>query len=438
MFDGVLNMLNFNQDDFEKALDIIKCKANEVPHYRELIQSEINYINHFLTYLNKADIDQLVAEYDNQKTDPHKDELDQGQLRRLFNSLKRITQQQKKVLNALYRPDPVQWQQTMDALYEHYLEFVTLSHKLRIPAFIEEKFKEIQSEKISQGLPQLGSLEAIFIAPVQRLPRYALLSKDFVKDIMEKLKKVEDKDHPVHAFTQSLLVFNLAMVQINKSMNEALLKMDQNFAREKLKKVGARSKKSVRTLLSLLGDIHVLDSDELKVTVKEFDFSASTVRDKAAIDQALEVDANKKLTPFLANKIFEDKLIKLLKSTIYRNTKGSHSTAEQIKPVAMLLQQVERQRTLNEQIDLKKALVRSYIKFTSVGGQANKYIDIIDNLLLGPLSRILAQNNQAVITRESLLGYLGEAMEKPQAFEELIVQRADSPYLGHKGRLKLE
>ncbi|MBS0285822.1 MAG: hypothetical protein JSR17_00480 [Proteobacteria bacterium] len=427
-------MLTFNDDAYNKALTSIQCKPADVPHYRELIQSELTYINHFLNYLNKDDINQLVTEYDVQKITPKENEINQEQMRLIFNSIKRILRAQKNVLNNLYQSDPALWQQDIEALHEDYLQFMTLSHGLRIPSFIEEKFKIIQAEKIAQGLPQLGSLEAILIAPVQRLPRYGLLIKDFIKEIDKKLKD-EHEDHPISVFSSKLLAFNQAIIQLNKKINEALLVLDQQMAREKLKKVTSRKRRSTRALLSLLGDINVLENEELKDAVRDFDFSDGSKTDKVAIEKALECETNKKLTPLLMNKIMEDKLIKLLKDLNRKKSRSLRSTSQLASPLFFLSQQVENQRTQGR-IELKKALVASFLEYTSKGGKANDYIRVMNNELLTPLNKILIQANRQKMTQDDLLRYLQLAMADPNAFDEALPQRGDSPYLGHRARLK--
>ncbi|MGD9591635.1 MAG: RhoGEF domain-containing protein [Candidatus Berkiella sp.] len=212
-------MFSFNNQLFENAL-IESGLGEKSPCYKELINSEINYINHFLNYLDDNDIENLLKVYDDKKFKMKQKELSKDSLRYLYNALKGIYKKQGEVLLALYQADPNLWFKAINNLYDVYVHYISTRQGLQIPAKLEEKFKEIQAQKLELGHPEVGSLDAVFVAPIQRLPRYALLGRELYK--IAALKLQEAPSEALITFKTALETFNESVLALTQRVNQSL------------------------------------------------------------------------------------------------------------------------------------------------------------------------------------------------------------------------
>lgn len=207
-------MLAFNQEAYQQTL---RKWGIEKPlyAYKELLTSEIAYVNQFLYYLDDINIKNLLAVYNSRYFRLKKGEISQDQLQTIFDALKDLRDKQKDLIGILYRSDPEQWLHALYQLSDYYHRYIELSVEMVVPAKVELKFKEIQAEKMKANYQQMGSLGAVLIAPVQRLPRYGLLGKEL-------LKAIEQSSANALYLKQRLTDFVNCVKAINAEINEKM------------------------------------------------------------------------------------------------------------------------------------------------------------------------------------------------------------------------
>ncbi len=214
------SMLHFNNNLYQHALKESGLLSGDSHCYKEFINSEINYINHFLNYLNDFDVEMLLSVYSSKKYKPKENDMSKDSFRYLYNGLKNIKKKQLDVLSALYQGDPLMWQTEIEKLFDSYAHYISIRQGLNIPFLLEQKFKELEVGKLAKGLSGGGSLDSILISPIQRLPRYALLGRDLLKEYDEKLKN--NANEALAKFCAKLAVFNSAMNALNQKINQAI------------------------------------------------------------------------------------------------------------------------------------------------------------------------------------------------------------------------
>ncbi len=198
-------MLTLNENAFNQAASKVGLEGKAIYPYKELLTSEINYINHFLFYLNDEDIQLLLRVYDSRSFRLKNNEMTQDQLRLIYNALKELREQQKDFVKTLYDPSPQHWLQCLFDLNVYYQQYFILSLNMVVPRKVELKFGEIQT-KMKEHYPQLGTLSAVLIAPVQRLPRYLLLGREILKTVEKQQEEANACDNLL-AFRQALIVY---------------------------------------------------------------------------------------------------------------------------------------------------------------------------------------------------------------------------------------
>ncbi len=266
------------------------------PCYNELVNSEKNYLNNFLFYLNEEDINELLLEFDNQHNKIISADANQEKLRIIYNHLKHLRIAQRSVLSAFEEKNPDLWLKSLNELYQYYEDYFSTSHHFSVPKEIDNKFKEIQNRKNLQGLPSPGSLGAILIAPIQRFPRYMLLAKEL-------LKHIKDEDESAILLKEKLTYFIQGLILLNQRLNQHMLMLDQEIVRKKFLHLESESHPPVHPLLALSEDLCLLESEELIRRLNNFNFSQSTNKEVAAIRQAKE----NKFTLLLSKKVQQDK-----------------------------------------------------------------------------------------------------------------------------------
>lgn len=207
-------MLIFHQTQYDLALQELGVTEKMLYPYKELLTSEMSYVSHFLDYLNDDDISELLKVYEQRYFRLKNGEMTQSQLRLLYNSFKELRDHQRDYIEILYKPEPQKWLQALNDLQIYYLRYLNLSDKMVVPLKVDLKFKQMQNEKMQAHFPQLNGLADVLIAPVQRLPRYALLGKEI-------LKALESRDGLL-AFKQGVIDFIKGVRQINQQMNDTL------------------------------------------------------------------------------------------------------------------------------------------------------------------------------------------------------------------------
>lgn len=207
-------MLIFHQTAYDLALKELGIAEKNLHPYKELLTSEMVYVSHFLEYLNDDDISELLKVYEQRYFRLKEGEMSQDELRILYNSLKELREHQKDYIESLYQPNPQQWLQALYLLQVYYQHYISLSHKIVVPAKVDLKFKELQAAKMQECFPQLNRLGDVLIAPVQRLPRYGLLGKEILKAL--------ESHTGLLAFKQGVIDFINGVKQINQQMNDAL------------------------------------------------------------------------------------------------------------------------------------------------------------------------------------------------------------------------
>ncbi len=405
-------MLDFNKLQFQQTLNEMGFKENEIMPYQELIVSEINYVKNFLFYLNDIEINSLIFTYDKKGFLSVEGETSQESLRHIYNSLKRLRKGQLEFLAALYKGDPQLWQNALRVLYEHYINYITLTHRVLIPRQIDEELKKMQPHKVKQGYQQVASLSAILIAPVQRIPRYILLGKELQKCIHKKNGIMIDFDKKLTAFINTA-------TDLSQKINQETLQLDQIYVRQKLKRLSINHRSHFSLALELLGDLQVLNQDAAKNVMDKFDFSACVLQDYESIKQALAVQANIKFAPLLQNKITEDKILHCIKKMIeYEQRKGKSADAFKQNILIYLSQSLYNQRALGIPFNLIQALLETYKMLITKGGSLEHFIEFISNGLLGNINLIFNENHIPNLT----------VMDLHHAFVP-DMERSSSPYI---------
>jgi hypothetical protein len=198
-------MLTLNENAFNQAIEKIGLEGRAIYPYKELLTSEISYINYFLFYLNDEDVQVLLSVYETRLFRLQNNEMTQDQLRLVYIALKELREQQLDFMKRLYDPSPQQWLQCLFDLNIYYQQYFKLSLNMVLPKKVDLKFREIQAAKMKEHYPQLGTLSAVLIAPIQRLPRYLLLGREILKAIVKQEEtQVTDK---LLAFKQALIVY---------------------------------------------------------------------------------------------------------------------------------------------------------------------------------------------------------------------------------------
>jgi len=215
-------MLTLNDNVFNQAVTKIGLESRVVYPYKELLTSEISYLNHFLFYLNDEDIESLLRVYEHKKFRLQGNEMTQEQLRSIYNCLKDLRERQKDFMRRLYEPEPQRWLQSLLDLQAYYQPYIKMSLGMVVPAKVNLKFKEIQAVKIKEHHPQLGTLTAVLITPIQRLPRYVLLATEIIKALEKKEEKGQPGNEALTHFRAAMILFlngaNALTRQINTMM----------------------------------------------------------------------------------------------------------------------------------------------------------------------------------------------------------------------------
>jgi hypothetical protein len=202
-------MLNFNENVYNQSITALGLKAAEIYPYKELLTSEISYQNHFLNFLKDDDINSLLAVNDPQQTD----------LSEIYRCLKALREQQREIIEELYRPHPEKWLQALKKVVPCYERYLNLTVGLIVSAKMDVAFKAIQEAKVAEHHPQLGGLSAVLIAPVQRFPRYYLLGRELLKA----LDKKTESDEKLEQFKQAIGRFVEGIRHINEQMNDMMI-----------------------------------------------------------------------------------------------------------------------------------------------------------------------------------------------------------------------
>lgn len=205
-------MLAFNENGYLQLLTQLGLKATELYPYKELLTSEIAYQNHFLHYLHDEDVSTLLKAKGREQLD----------LQEIYRCLKALREAQLSVMEVLYQPHPENWLQALKERVPHYEHYFKLTLGMLIPEKMDAIFKKIQTAKIKEHHPQLGSLSAVLIAPVQRFPRYYLLGRELLKALDKKLSKTPDPDQKLMHFRQELVRFVDGISNINQQMNDMM------------------------------------------------------------------------------------------------------------------------------------------------------------------------------------------------------------------------
>lgn len=206
-------MLTFNEKAYHQMLTALGFKAAEVYPYKELLTSEIAYQNHFLNYLHDGDIDTLIAANDQEQFD----------LLVIYRCLKELRAEQRAVVDTLYDPHPTHWLQTLKKVEPYYERYLKLTLGLLVPPTMDVPFRSIQETKIREHHPQLGTLSAVLIAPVQRFPRYYLLGRELLKALDNKLVAMTEPNEKLLCFKQELVRFVEGISDLNQQMNDMMV-----------------------------------------------------------------------------------------------------------------------------------------------------------------------------------------------------------------------
>ncbi len=416
-------------------------------HYKELIDSEKTYLDHFLNYLNDKDINELLAVYDAKDFKQKDDEVSQEQLRNIYTSLKALRSQETHLSAAFNEPNPELWATILkkpETLYNCYIDYITVSHSIKIPSQIDKKFREIQETKKSEKYPEVGILRSILVSPAQRMPRCVLLGNDIIKETTKKLKEKEyENNEALIEFNNNMLLFVNTVIELNKDINSTIRCLDQKKAREKISGLKINKKKNLTVVTDNIFDLQILPSDEVRCFVNQLDFSTATLKEKLALEELLKQDANKELIPILKHKIAEDKIISVLNKNIdKRNTRKKKQNDDKNKLMVFLMQTLQNQRAKGLEFDMLQVYMDAYHSFAEKGCDCETFITIIANTVLEPINKIMIEENLDAITVEQLkesLDQVTDIEEEEDAEEdddEQIIFREDdalaSPYSERK------
>lgn len=223
-------MLTLNENAFIEAARKVGLEGKAIYPYKELLTSEISYISHFLFYLNEEDLQLLLNVYDGRLFHLQKNEMTKDQLHLIFNSLKEIRELQKDFIKQLYNPSPQRWLQCLFDLNVYYRQYFKLTLNMVVPQKVDLKFREIQTLKMKEHYPQLGTLSAVLISPVQRLPRYLLLGREILKAV-DKLQEETDISDNLESFKQGMVIYMKGISFITQEI-DTLLEEPQDHSLE--------------------------------------------------------------------------------------------------------------------------------------------------------------------------------------------------------------
>ncbi len=145
--------------------------------YTELLDTEVNYIN-FLNQLDNVQQKIILNKLDKYELEHPEDQgkyLTANDMAQWFSALEKIKAAQNGVLDAFINSPPNEWGKALNAVSEAYAEYgVIFKDKLKMPP----------PPGVNLNNSELGRpLEQFLIMPVQRLPRYELLSRDLLKQL---------------------------------------------------------------------------------------------------------------------------------------------------------------------------------------------------------------------------------------------------------------
>lgn len=226
-------MLTLNDIAMTKALTKVGFTGKTTYPYKELLTSEISYCNHFLFFLNEEDFKSLLKVYESRYFHLQKGEMAQAELRAIFDALKELRENQKNFVDELYKPDPQRWLQCLFDLNVFYQAYFKLSLSLVVPTKVDLKFREIQAAKMKVShYPQVGSLCAVLIAPIQRLPRYLLLGREILKAIDKQMAQSEAASDSLLAFQKGLSTYLKGISFLTQEINTMVGETQYNAEEE--------------------------------------------------------------------------------------------------------------------------------------------------------------------------------------------------------------
>lgn len=308
-------MLTFKQYQYLQALEILGLETKSLYPYQELITSELNYLNHYLNYLNDEDMNHLLAIYDHPRFVADVQGVSQEKLGLIFHKLKTIRLVQIQLLKALYQPQPMLWQKTIEDLFGHYIEYAVLIHHLHIPSVLNEALEQMQAQKVSEGLPAINNLLGILLTPIQRLPRYGLLAKE--------IRKAMDSNHRVRTgngidFYRGIIAFERFIEDKNNELNQHIRAYEQNQIRADVSNLKLHNGKVTQNLESLAMMSQVFSFEEFKQLLARFDLSRVPRSKLFALFETMNEHDRKIYCDFLWDKKIRDEIMNHLKHIIVK------------------------------------------------------------------------------------------------------------------------
>lgn len=154
--------------------------------YKELIQTEINYLNSLALLL--AEKENLIDRYKEEEG-----KLSRNNFLQMLDTIYNIHEANNRLLRALLEPNPAKWIYCFNNLQELYAHYAVLFGKgPSVPQNLNDFF---------QGRNNGKTVESILIEPIQRTPRYKLLfadwqkkeNADFLDPILEAVGKIPER-----------------------------------------------------------------------------------------------------------------------------------------------------------------------------------------------------------------------------------------------------
>lgn len=389
-------MFEFDEDKYQVALQKIGLDEKELYPYRELILSEIHYLNHFLYVLNDTKINEILSVYDHKNFQSSPKETSQEEIRHIYNSLKILRNSQKELLMALYNPDPQQWKALLDNLKNLYAQYFGLCHHLFIPFQVDNKFKELEEENAQKGLPKAGSLSAVLIAPIQRFPRYILLGTSIVKHIEHEAVRASELEN----FRLAMLDFIATVNDLTLFLNTTILNLEKDTARKIVAQTNFDADNQLSVGIHLLDKLQALELEEIKTIFNKLDFSHTTKRQVNQLE-AEHIYGNKKIVYFIEDKIVSDKIISATKALAEKYSKHEKDAAKK-QIYLRIVECLYLQRSIESRCNIIQAISATYHKYYLPYFNTNAFLEFFSIELLQKINAIYNEFDYPPISIELL------------------------------------
>ncbi len=413
--------------------------------FKELLDTEKSYINSMFL-LDRVLIGEMLDKYDS---------LEPSQIRGFSTKMEfvdlvihhiKIREAQQQFLNNLQNPDPAAWFANIDTLSKLYVNFVQNFSKLQLPPDVAEVIKTGTKK-------QTQSFAAVWILPVQRLPRYVLLLQTLSKEMAAQYTKqygeafskalqgniVPDSEPNKEAILSALSLHKQLLEQLAKvqaATSTLNTEKDISLAKEQLlQKLNVchanPNKQNCQSLMDEIKSSTLASSDIIHIlssaNFNEFKVALAQIFSTQA-NAMLALNSNDPVAAYIKNKVVNDKMRAYLQSSIEKASKKSKDNSEYKAILAETMKQVMAMvQTPPYAIDLNnlRTIVKNNLQDADAKKDFEKIID--DEGLFKKLQKIHAKFSSAV--EEKVVQELKdpEKVEEAKVLEQVQVAPQQIP-----------